>query len=104
MQNNKIECAWKVAYIADDDDADSRQEQKEKGYTLPEYAFTVECGGGKSTESGQLDVKNWVKLMGLPLGKQLLIVYECGKQDIYNITSTEMVIEYKEKGNIYYYF
>lgn len=25
-------------------DADSEQEKEEKGYTLPEYAFTVECG------------------------------------------------------------
>ena len=61
VQNNKIECAWKVAYIADDDDADSRQEQKEKGYTLPEYAFTIECDGEKSTESGQLDVQGWIR-------------------------------------------
>ena len=104
IQNGKIKCKWKVVYMEDNDDTESQQEMEEKGYTLPEYAFTVACGGGKSTESGQLDVKNWVKLMGLPLGKQLLIVYECGKQDIYNITSTEMVIEYKEKGNIYYYF
>ena len=56
VQNNKIECAWKVVYTADDNDTDSEQEKKEKGYTLPEYAFTVECDGEKSTESGQLDV------------------------------------------------
>ena len=62
VQNNKIECAWKVVYTADDDDADSKQEQKEKGYTLPEYAFTVECDGEKSAESGQLDVRGWIKV------------------------------------------
>ena len=62
MQNNKIECAWKVVYTADDDDADSEQEKKEKGYTLPEYAFTVECDGEKSTESGQLDVRGWISI------------------------------------------
>ena len=62
VQNNKIECTWKVVYTADDDDADSEKEQEEKGYTLPEYAFTVECGGEKSTESGQLDVRGWVSL------------------------------------------
>ena len=56
VQNNKIECAWKVVYTADNDDTDSEQEKKEKGYTLPEYAFTIECDGEKSTESGQLDV------------------------------------------------
>ena len=62
VQNNTIECAWKVVYTADNDDADSEQEKKEKGYTLPEYAFTVECGGEKSGESGQLDVRGWVSL------------------------------------------
>ena len=56
VQNNTIECAWKIVYTADNDDTDSEQEKKEKGYTLPEYAFTVECGGEKSAESGQLDV------------------------------------------------
>jgi len=62
VQNNKIECAWKVVYTADDDDADSKKEQEEKGYTLPEYAFTVECGGEKSAESGQLNVRGWIKI------------------------------------------
>lgn len=56
VQNKKIECTWKVIYTADDDDADSKQEQEEKGYTLPEYAFTIECDGEKSAESEQLDV------------------------------------------------
>ena len=56
VQNNTIECAWKVVFTADNDDTDSEQEKKEKGYTLPEYAFTIECSGEKSTESGQLDV------------------------------------------------
>ena len=62
VQNNKIECAWKVVYTADNDDTDSEQEKKEKGYTLPEYAFTVECDGEKSAESGQLDVRGWIKV------------------------------------------
>ena len=62
VQNNTIECTWKVVYTADDDDADSKQEQEEKGYTLPEYAFTVECGGEKSAESGQLDVRGFMKV------------------------------------------
>ena len=34
---------------------------EEKGYTLPEYAFTVECDGVESEESGQLDVMGWIK-------------------------------------------
>ena len=62
VQNNTIECAWKVVYTADDDDADSKKEQEEKGYTLPEYAFTVGCDGEKSAESGQLNVRGWIKV------------------------------------------
>ena len=34
IQNGKIKCKWKVVYMEDNDDADSKQEQKEKGYTL----------------------------------------------------------------------
>ena len=56
VQNSKIECKWKVIYTEDDDDSNSQQEKEEKGYTLPEYAFTVECDGVESEESGQLDV------------------------------------------------
>ena len=36
--------------------ADSQKELAEKGYTLPEYAFTVECGGVTSGESGVMEV------------------------------------------------
>lgn len=61
VQNGKIECKWKVIYTEDDDDSNSQQEKEEKGYTLPEYAFTVECDGVESEESGQLDVLGWIK-------------------------------------------
>lgn len=56
VQDSKIKAKWKVQYIADDDDIESRKEIEEKGYTLPEYAFTVECDGVESDESGQLDI------------------------------------------------
>lgn len=59
VKDGKIEYSWKVVYTEDDDDADSEQEKAEKGYTLPEYAFTVECDGATSGESGQLDVMGW---------------------------------------------
>ena len=62
VQNGKIKCKWKVVYMEDNDDTESQQEMEEKGYTLPEYAFAVECDGEKSTESGQLDVRGWVSL------------------------------------------
>ena len=62
IQNGKIKCKWKVVYMEDNDDTESQQEMEEKGYTLPEYAFTVECGGEKSAESGQLDVRGFMKV------------------------------------------
>ena len=61
VQEGKILCKWKVVYTEDNDDTDSRQELEEKGYTLPEYAFTVECDGVESKESGQLDIMGWIK-------------------------------------------
>ena len=61
VQDGKIRCDWKVVYMEDNDDTESRQEMEEKGYTLPEYAFTVECDGVESEESGQLDVMGWIK-------------------------------------------
>ena len=49
--------------MADDDDTDSQKEMEEKGYTLPEYAFTAESSGVKSEESGQLDVKSGIRFL-----------------------------------------
>ena len=63
IQNGKIKCKWKVVYMEDNDDTESRKEMEEKGYTLPEYAFTVECGGEKSAESGQLDIKDEIEII-----------------------------------------
>ena len=60
VSGGKIKCQWQVTYTADEDDADSQQELAEKGYTLPEYAFVVECGvveSGESGESGVLEVR-----------------------------------------------
>ena len=56
VSGGRIKCWWQVKYTADEDDADSQKELAEKGYTLPEYAFVVECGGATSGESGVLEV------------------------------------------------
>ena len=61
VQDGKIRRKWKVVYTEDNDDTDSQKEMEEKGYTLPEYAFTVESSGVKSEESGQLDIMGWIK-------------------------------------------
>ena len=61
VQEGKIRRKWKVVYTEDNDDTDSQKEMEEKGYTLPEYAFTAESSGVKSEESGQLDVMGWIK-------------------------------------------
>ena len=60
VQEGKIRRKWKVVYTEDNDDTESQKEMEEKGYTLPEYAFTVECDGVESEESGQLDVRDWI--------------------------------------------
>ena len=62
VHDGKIRCDWKVVYMEDNDDAESQKEQGEKGYTLPEYAFTVECDGEKSGESPLLNVRGWIKV------------------------------------------
>ncbi len=62
VKESKIACVWKVVCTEDDDDAESKREKAEKGYTLPEYAFTLECGGVTSEESAGLDVRGWIKL------------------------------------------
>ena len=81
VQEGKIRRKWKVVYMADDDDTDSQKEMEEKDYTLPEYAFTVECNGTESEESGQLDVMGWIKTQyidkktGKPLANKKYIIY-----------------------------
>ena len=81
VNGGKIRCKWKVIYTEDNDDTDSQHELEEKGYTLPEYAFTVECDGAESEESGRLDVRGWIKTQyidkktGKPLANKKYIIY-----------------------------
>ena len=81
VSGGKIKCQWQVQYTADDDDADSQKELKEKGYTLPEYAFVVECGGATSGESGVLEVRGWIKTQfkdektGKPISNHKYTIY-----------------------------
>lgn len=62
VQDGKILYKRKVIYMEDNDDTESQQEKNEKGFTLPEYAFTVEWDGVESEESGQLDVMGGLKV------------------------------------------
>ena len=82
VQEGKIRRKWKVVYTEDNDDTDSQKEMEEKGYTLPEYAFTVECDGTKGEESGQLDVKDeivlTIKNFDELKGKTLKLVWKDG--------------------------
>lgn len=61
VSNGIILCAWDVVYTADNDDSSSVQELQEKGYTVPEYVFTVECGSVKSGKSPLLEVMCWIR-------------------------------------------
>ena len=107
VQDGKIRRKWKVVYMADDDDTDSQKEIEEKGYTLPEYAFTVECDGVESEESGQLDVMGWIRInlaenLNLPLDCH--IVYPSGtvKKICLNKKNNQFFV--KEHGKFYVFF
>ena len=97
VQNNTIECAWKVVYTADNDDADSKKEREEKDHTLPEYAFTVECGGEKSTESGQLDIKDEIEIIVSNFdklkGKTLRLSWKDGSSKSITIASQKLIVK-----------
>jgi len=102
VSGGKIECAWKVVYTEDDDDTDSEQEKAEKGYTLPEYAFTVECGGAASEESGQLDVMGWIrtqfkdKRTGKPIANKKYTIYLSDEIEINGTTDSDGLVEQKD--------
>ena len=89
-------------YTADDDDADSKKELEEKGYTLPEYAFTIECDGEKSAESGQLDVRGWIrtkftdKRTSKPLANKKYTVYLLDGSIIKGSTAENGFVDLKE--------
>ena len=92
VQEGKIRRKWKVIYTEDNDDTDSQRELEEKGYTLPEYAFTAECDGVESEESGQLDVRGWIKTQyvdkktGKPLANKKYIIYLLNGDEIKGAT------------------
>ena len=102
VQNGKIECKWKVIYTADEDDSNSQQEMKEKGYTLPEYAFTVEADGVESEESKQLDVMGWIrtqfkdKRTGKPLANRNYIIHLTDGTQINGFTDDNGYVELQD--------
>ena len=102
VQEGKIRCDWKVIYTEDTDDTDSQKEIEEKGYTLPEYAFTVECDGVESEESGQLDVMGWIKTQfndkktGKPLANRKYNIYLFDGSIINGTTDNEGYIDLKD--------
>lgn len=96
VQDGKIKVKWKVKYTEDNDDTESQKEMEEKGYTLPEYAFTVECVGVESEESGQLDIKDeivlTVKNFDELKGKTLKLVWKDGSSKEIPIDSEKLKI------------
>ena len=102
VQDGKIRCDWKVVYMEDNDDTESQKELEEKCYTLPEYAFTVECDGVESEESGQLDVMGWIKTQfkdkktGKPLSNKKYIIYLSDGNSINGVSDSEGNVEVKD--------
>ena len=97
VQGGKIRCDWKVIYTEDNDDAESQKEMEEKGYTLPEYAFTVECDEEKSTESGQLDIKDEIEIIVSNFdklkGKTLRLSWKDGSSKSITIASQKLIVK-----------
>ena len=62
VTNGKVEGKWKVIYVEDDDDEDSEKEMLEKGYTLPEYIFTIKSNGEESEQSPLLNVQDYIEI------------------------------------------
>ena len=63
VTNGKVEGKWKVIYVEDDDDEGSVNEILEKGYTLPEYVFTIKAGGGEESEqSPLLNIQDFIEI------------------------------------------
>lgn len=96
VKDGKIECKWKVKYTADDDDTESQKEMDEKGYTLPEYAFTVEYDGIESDESGLLDIKDEIIINFSDIrnieGKTLVLKWKDGSEKNIQINDKKIVI------------
>ena len=102
VSGGRIKCQWQVTYTTDEDDADGQKELKEKGYTLPEYAFVVECGGATSGESGVLEIYNWIKLQGERIPHKILLVYVDGSFSEIRLDNEEIIIHgYNKIGDCY---
>lgn len=97
VQGGKIRCDWKVIYTEDNDDAESQKEMGEKGYTLPEYAFAVECDGVESEESPQLDIKDEIEITVSNFeklkGKTLKLFWKDGSSKSITIASQKLIVK-----------
>ncbi|MDY6970093.1 MAG: hypothetical protein SVR08_15750 [Spirochaetota bacterium] len=62
VKEEKIEYEWKVEYHEDFDDINSKKEQEEKGYTIPEYIFKIESNdyGVTSDNSPVIEGVFWI--------------------------------------------
>jgi hypothetical protein len=68
----------------------------EKGYTLPEYVFTVECDEVESDESGLLDIKDEIIINFSDIrnieGKTLVLKWKDGSEKNIQINDKKIVI------------
>jgi hypothetical protein len=78
----KLEAEWKVIYVADDDDVNSEQEKRDKGYTLPEFIFLIETIDDKlqSKKGPVLNIQDFIEIYlkdenGEPVPEVKYVVY-----------------------------
>ena len=88
IKNGKVEAEWDVTYTEDNDDTNSAQEKEEKGYTLPEYVFKMDCPKHsiEDVESTILEIIDWLEvtlfdLEGKPLANEnVKLILENGSE------------------------
>lgn len=63
FKDGKVTGKWIFEYNEDTDDVNSEEEQKEKGYTKPEYVFTVENSDGTvvSKKGPIIEMIDWIE-------------------------------------------
>ncbi|MFH1897404.1 MAG: hypothetical protein ABH886_04085 [Candidatus Desantisbacteria bacterium] len=78
VQGNKVETEWVYKYVEEEKEEWS-EEEKKKGYSVPEYYFIVKVKNSQA-RSGLLDFKDWIEIElkdedGKPVGGEEYILY-----------------------------
>ncbi len=78
VQGNKVEAEWVYKYVEEEKEEWS-EEEKKKGYSVPEYYFIVKVKDSQA-RSGLLEFRDWIEIElkdedGKPVGDEEYILY-----------------------------